>query len=124
MNDLFEAGMIVVNPDKSITVSKDGQLIGNASDQEMWCCSALEAHRMYELLCISNLVVYFFAKKDVFSLYIPLFCILIKVLNQYGGHLISIELKLIRPFNVYKSKFDNVIGILLNYKTKTWYTLW
>ena len=35
MNDLFEAGMIVVNPDKSITVSKDGQLIGNASDQEM-----------------------------------------------------------------------------------------
>ena len=68
MNDLFEAGMIVVNPDKSITVSKDGQLIGNASDQEMWCCSALEAHRMYELLCISNLVVYFFAKKDVLSL--------------------------------------------------------
>ena len=35
MNDLFEAGMIVVNPDKSISVSKDGQLIGNASDQEM-----------------------------------------------------------------------------------------
>lgn len=35
MNDLFEAGMIVVNPDKSVTVSKDGSLIGNATDQEM-----------------------------------------------------------------------------------------
>ena len=35
MNDLFEAGMIVINSDKSITVAKEGQLIGNASDQEM-----------------------------------------------------------------------------------------
>ena len=30
MNDLFEAGMIVVNPDKSITVSKEKSTIASS----------------------------------------------------------------------------------------------